>query len=101
MINAGSRRPTARRIGGTTARAAAVAAASGATASAAVTQSQNQGITAAPTPQLVATSPGNFAFGSSVPAATSTSAEQPINVKSNTSWGLRLSADSANMRRYN
>jgi hypothetical protein len=85
----------------TFALAAAFAVLGSATASAATTQSQNQVITATPTPQLVATFPSDFAFASFVPAATSTSAEQTINVKSNTSWGLRLSADSANMRRWN
>src|SRR4051794_2971407 len=81
--------------------AAAIFATGVAPAAAATTASQAQAITGTPTPQLVATFPSDFAFASFVPGATSSSSEQTINVKSNTSWGLRISADSANLRRWN
>ena len=101
MATARSRPCTARHAVAALALAAAIAGTDAATASAATSQSQNQIITGAPTPQLVATFPGDFSFATFVPAATSSSSEQTINVKSNTSWGLRISADSANMRRWN
>ena len=95
------RRRTAHRVAAAPALAAALAVIAATPAAAATSQSQNQVITGTPTPQLVATFPADFAFASFLPGATSTSSEQTINVKSNTSWGLRISADSANMRRYN
>jgi hypothetical protein len=81
--------------------AATLALLAAAPASAATTQAQNQVITGAPTPQLVATFPGDFGLGSFAAGATTSSSEQVLNVKSNGSWGLRISADSANMRRWN
>ena len=101
MATARSRRCTARHAVTALALATAIAITGTATASAATTQSQNQVVTGTPTPQLVATFPGDFSFATFAPAATSSSSEQTINVKSNTSWGLRVSADSANMRRWN
>jgi hypothetical protein len=95
------RRRSARHAVAALALTASIALTGAATASAATSQSQNQVITGTPTPQLVATFPGDFSFASFVPAATSSSTEQTINVKSNSSWGLRISADSANMRRWN
>jgi hypothetical protein len=91
----------ARRIATSSVLAGVLAAAGAAPAAAATSQSQNQVITGAPVPQLVATFPGDFGFASFAPGSTASSSEQVLNVKSNGSWGLRISADSANMRRWN
>jgi hypothetical protein len=96
-----SRHRHARRAAAASALAAGLTLLAAGTAPAATSQSQNQVITGAPVPQLVAAFPGDFGFSSFAPGATASSSEQTINVKSNGAWGLRISADSANMRRWN
>src|SRR4051812_17764393 len=101
MLTARLRRRPARHVAAAPALAAALAMIAAAPAAAATSQSQNQVITGAPTPQLVASFPGDFGFASLAAGATTSSSEQILNVKSNASWGVRISADSANMRRWN
>jgi len=72
----------------------ALAAAPG--AQAATTASGSQAVTGTPTAQLAATFPSDYAFGTLVVgAANNTSTEQVVNVKSNASWGVKISSDQA------
>jgi hypothetical protein len=72
----------------------ALAAAPG--AQAATTASGSQAITGTPTAQLAATFPSAYAFGTlTVGGAGNTSTEQIVNVKSNASWGVKISTDQA------
>jgi len=65
-------------------------------AQAATTASGSQAITGTPTAQLAATFPSNYAFGTLVVgAANNTSTEQVVNIKSNASWGVKISSDQA------
>jgi hypothetical protein len=65
-------------------------------ASAATTASGSQAITGTPTAQLAATFPSAYAFGTlTVGGAGNTSTEQVVNVKSNASWGVKISSDQA------
>jgi hypothetical protein len=71
---------------------AALAAAPGALA--ATTATGTQAITGLPTAQLAATFPTAYSFGTlAVGGAGNTSTEQVVNVKSNASWGLKISSD--------
>src|SRR4051812_49951214 len=63
-------------------------------ASAAISASGSQAVTGTPTAQLAATFPSNYAFGTlTVGGSGNTSTEQLVNVKSNASWGVKVSSD--------
>src|SRR3954452_14994469 len=63
-------------------------------ATAATTASGTQAITGLPTAQLAATFPTAYSFGTlAVGGSGNTSSEQVVNVKSNASWGLKISSD--------
>jgi hypothetical protein len=63
-------------------------------ATAATTASGTQAITGLPTAQLAATFPTAYSFGTlTVGGSGNTSTEQVVNVKSNASWGLKISSD--------
>ena len=85
--------------------AAAIAAlALPATASAATTANGSQAVTGTPTAQLEATFPAAYGFGALAVGGTgNVSTEQTINVKSNKSWGLKVSTPgmaTGRMRQY-
>src|SRR3954447_6116848 len=76
--------------------ALAAALATAPSAMAATTASGSQAITGTPTAQLAATFPSAYAFGTlTVGGAGNTSTEQVVNVKSNASWGIKISSDQA------
>src|SRR4051812_43614689 len=63
-------------------------------AQAATTASGSQAITGTPTAQLAATFPSAYAFGTlTVGGSGNTSTEQVVNIKSNASWGVKVSSD--------
>jgi hypothetical protein len=82
--------------------AAILALAAASPAAAATSATSTQTITGAPTATLVATFPSaSLGLGAMNAGATSTTSEQGLNIKSNSSWGLQISADRTNMCRWN
>src|SRR3954466_10897248 len=80
----------------TIAGALCAALATAPSAMAATTASGSQAITGTPTAPLAATFPSAYAFGTlTVGGAGNTSTEQVVNVKSNASWGVKISSDQA------
>ena len=78
----------------TTLGALVAALAAAPSALAATTASGTQAITGLPTAQLAATFPTAYSFGTlAVGGSGNTSTEQVVNVKSNASWGLKISSD--------
>jgi len=83
-----------KRIITTTAGVLLAAVAAAPAASAATTATGTQAITGTPTAQLVATFPSAYSFGTlTVGGSGNTSTEQVVNVKSNASWGVKISSD--------
>ena len=88
----------------TSALAALAALAIASPASAATSATGSSSVTGAPTGQLEATFPSAYSFGAwALGAGGNISSEQIVNVKSNRSWGVKLSSDEATglMRRWN
>lgn len=69
-----------------------------ATAQAATTATGTQALTAAIDATLAATFPSAYAFANFVPGTTTTSTAQTLNVKSNASWGVRITSENAKLR---
>ena len=86
----------------TVAAAAAVACIATVPAQAATSATGTQSVTGAPDATLEATFPSAYSFGTFAIGTPNTSTEQILNVKSNASWGVKVSSDAAtgNMRRY-
>jgi hypothetical protein len=96
------RRRPAHRAVAAPAAAVVLALAAASPAAAATTAASTQTITGAPAPTLVAGFPATtLALGTMTPGATATTSEQAFNIKSNSSWGLKISADRTNMCRWN
>lgn len=96
-----TRRRRAPRVLAAPVLAAIMATTVAAPAMGATSQSSTQAISGTPTPELVATFPSAFTFASLTPSVAATSPQQTVNVKSNVTWGLRVSADNATLRRWN
>jgi len=91
------------RFAKTLAVAVAAAAFIAGPAHAATSAQGTQSVTGSPDTTLEATFPAAYTFGSFTIGATNTSTEQILNVRSNASWGVKISSDEATgrMRRHN
>jgi hypothetical protein len=91
------------RFAKTLAVAVAAAAFSAGPAHAATSAQGTQAVTGSPDTTLEATFPTAYSFGGFTIGATNTSTEQILNVRSNASWGVKISSDepTGRMRRYN
>lgn len=83
--------------------AVAAAAFTAGPAHAATSAQGTQAVTGSPDTTLEATFPTAYSFGAFTIGSTNTSTEQTLTVKSNASWGVRVSSDEASgrMRRHN